>query len=477
MTSCPLNVATPLTSPVIGRVRARGALEIGDSMIGIGAETIDRDFVDFSEIREHLEPLGAKTVRLQAGWAKCEPVVGRYDFAWLDEVVDGVRNAGLKPWLETSYGNPIYEGGGGTSLHGGFPTSPEALDAWDRWVNALAAHFADRVSHWEIWNEPDLLKDNTVVEYSRLYVRTARAIRAHIPSARLTALALAIPGEPGFTRAFLGFLKDRDALDLVDEVSFHGYLSNPDIAYDNVDTDHGRRGTVPPLVRTIREYSTKITVRQGETGCPSTETVGALGKYTWTELSQAKWALRRLVTDLGHGVPACYFQIADMNYRAEHINPWNGMNTKGLLRMNPDLTFVYRKPAYRAVQSLASIFDCTLEPMHELQWTSSSHERVRVYGFRQEASRYSAIVYWKSISPPSDDQTMGELSLDLAPVRIEHPVLVDLLTGTVHELPESAWVAETKSAGSVVPFDNLPLYDSPVVIADAACIPIESINR
>ena len=106
-----------------------------------------------------------------------------------------------------------------------------------------------------------------------------------------------------------------------------------------------------------------------------------------------------------------------------------------------------------------------------------SHERVRVYGFRQEASRYSAIVYWKSISPPSDDQTMGELSLDLAPVRIEHPVLVDLLTGTVHELPESAWVAETKSAGSVVRFDNLPLYDSPVVIADAACIPIESINR
>ncbi len=475
MSPRPLDVTSPLTSPVIGRVRVRDAREIADSMIGIGAETIDRDFVDFSEIREHLGPLGAKTVRLQAGWAKCEPEVGRYDFAWLDEIVDGVRDAGLEPWLETSYGNPIYDGGGGTSLHGGYPTSPEALDAWDRWVSALAAHFAGRVSRWEIWNEPDLLKDHTVVEYSRLYLRTARAIRARIPSATLTALALAIPGEPEYTRAFLRYLKERDALDLVDEISFHGYLSNPDIAYDDVDVDHGRRGTVPPLVRTIREFSTRITVLQGETGCPSTETVGALGQYTWTELSQAKWALRRLVTDIGHGVPACYFQIADMNYRAEHVNPWNGMNTKGLLRMDPDLKFVYRKPAYRAVQSLASIFDCTLEPMHELQWTAASTDRVRVYGFRQEASWYSAIVYWKSVSVPSEDQTTSEFSLDLAPVRIEHPVLVDLLTGTVHALPDGAWAADTKSSGSVVRFDKLPLYDSPVVVADAACLAIESI--
>ena len=33
--------------------------------------------------------------------------------------------------LETDYGNPIYEDGGGWDLAGGFPTGTAALDAWD----------------------------------------------------------------------------------------------------------------------------------------------------------------------------------------------------------------------------------------------------------------------------------------------------------------------------------------------------------
>ena len=468
----PPEVTTPLELPVLGTVRARGARKIAGSLIGIGAETIDRDFVDFSEIKDHLEPLGAKTVRLQAGWAKCEPEPGVYNFGWLDEIIDTVIEAGMEPWLETSYGNPIYEGGGGASLHGGMPTSEVALDAWDRWVAKLAKRYAGRVRQWEVWNEPDKLEGGPALQYARLYVRTARIIRAQIPEAKLTALVLAAPGKPEFCRTFLEYLGGLNALDLVDDIAFHGYMANPDVVYDEIE-GYGRGASVPALLRTIREFSKTISIRQGEQGCPSTETTGALRDYKWTETMQAKWALRRLLTDIGHGVPSSYFQIADMNYRNTHKNPWYGMNTKGLLCMSPELKFVYQKPSYRAFQAMASIFDCTLEPMKDLRWQADSKHAVRVYGFRQEAGGYSAIVYWRTGEAPFDENRLDELALTMDPVRIENPLLVDLLSGTVHALPdESAGVG--RITGTEARFAGLPLYDSPLVLADAACVPLEA---
>ncbi len=51
----------------------------------IGGETLDRDFAVYNNYKKYLGPLGAKAIRLQAGWAKCEKTQGVYDWAWLDE--------------------------------------------------------------------------------------------------------------------------------------------------------------------------------------------------------------------------------------------------------------------------------------------------------------------------------------------------------------------------------------------------------
>ena len=92
---------------------------------------------------------------MQAGWAKCEPEKGVYHFEWLDEIINHIIAQGVEPWLQTSYGNPIYEGGGGIHLSAGFPTSEVALAAWDDWVSAMAERYQGKVKIWEIWNEPD----------------------------------------------------------------------------------------------------------------------------------------------------------------------------------------------------------------------------------------------------------------------------------------------------------------------------------
>ena len=98
---------------------------------------MDRDYTLFSQWREHLAPLGAKQIRLQAGWAKCERQPGIYDFAWLDDIIDGVIGSGVEPWLQTGYNNPLYGGEEGLFSH--MPTSDEALAAWDEWAGGRRA--------------------------------------------------------------------------------------------------------------------------------------------------------------------------------------------------------------------------------------------------------------------------------------------------------------------------------------------------
>ena len=188
----PVMGETPVEKmPLLGTVAVKSAGEIKGSSWSIGCETLDRDFAAYGKYKKFVGPLGAKAMRVQAGWAKCEKHKGEYDFAWLDEVVDDAVAQGVAPWLETSYGNPLYEGGGGKGLGDGFPTSAEALAAWDKWVTALAARYKDRVGAWEIWNEPDLRKNAPVEQYVGLYTRTAEIIRAAQPKAKIYALGLA----------------------------------------------------------------------------------------------------------------------------------------------------------------------------------------------------------------------------------------------------------------------------------------------
>ena len=129
----------------IGTVTPRSADQIAGSNWTLGCETLDRDFAIYDEYNAYIVPLGIKTVRLQGGWAKTEKAKGVYDFAWLDRLVDDARGRSLNVLLETDYGNPIYEGGGGWDLAGGFPTNEVALGAWDKWVEAMATRYQGKV--------------------------------------------------------------------------------------------------------------------------------------------------------------------------------------------------------------------------------------------------------------------------------------------------------------------------------------------
>ena len=309
----------------------------------LGCETLDRDFADYDQYKEYLAPLGLRKIRLQAGWAKCERVRGVYDFTWLDHIVDDARARGLAPILETGYGNPIYPGGGGFDLGAGFPTSDVGLAAWDAWVDAITRHFAGRVDEWFMWNEPDISPSDgsapkTPEQIAAFNVRTARIVKRNIPGARIAGLSLA--------RNRAEFLEEciralgADAT-LFDWFIYHGYQEAPEASYENVEAQKEVVARLAPHAR----------LRQGENGAPSEMTTFfALKRKAWSEISQAKWDLRRMLGDIGHGVESSIFTICDFNHIGREIN------RKGLLRADEEHRVIAVKRAYYAVQNLTSVF-------------------------------------------------------------------------------------------------------------------------
>lgn len=374
----------------VGQLKTRDAKDITSSTWSIGGETLDRDYTDYQSYKTYLGPLGAKRIRLQGGWSKCEKVKGQYDFAWLDAVIPDAAGRGVAPWVELSYGNPIYEGGGEAKLGGHIPTSPEALVAWDNWVRAMVTRYKAQVPEWEIWNEPDLNKDHTGAEIAQFYIRTARLIKSIQPNARLIALGMASITKLDWMRDFFDVLKRENALDLVDILTYHGYRHNPDDSYPPIAEmrklvwSYNRSAGRPPIV-----------FMQGENGAPSQAkgtTVGALTDQDWTELTQAKWDLRRMLGDHGRGIATNLFTISDIHYAAgDHMV---GINSKGLLQTNPDKTIKRPKLAYRAAQHVFSLFDDQLETLTENKPTISQ-ETGNAFAYRHRKNGGSLVTLWR----------------------------------------------------------------------------------
>lgn len=439
----------------LGKIKARAAKDIASSSWSIGGETLDRDFGIYTNYKKFLGPLGAKSIRLQAGWAKCEKTPGVYAFAWLDEVVNDAIAQGVQPWLELSYGNKLYPEGGGTGLGGALPKSPQALVAWDNWVRAVVRRYQDRVNEWEVWNEPDL-GPSPAEEYAEFFIRAAEIIRGEQPKARIYALALA--HKVSYAESFLAQVHQRGKLALIDAITVHSYPNNPD---DTRNIDQLRA-----LI--AKHDGASIAVRQGETGATSKfQENFALKKLPMTETIQAKWNLRRMLAHHGKDVPFNLFTMIDLHYR---LGAKLDMNYKGLLASREDQTVAYAKPAYFAAQNVFAIFDDSLSRITNFPHTFGVTNKLALYAYQQKVTGKQAITIWFSGKMPTDSNVTTPLDITLPRGAFTDPVYADLLTGEVYSIPKANW----SRAGDGIVFRQVPVYDSPILIAEKDILALDA---
>jgi len=443
----------------IGTLVPKGVREIGTSRWALGCETIDREYSDYDAFKAYLPALGIRRIRLQGGWARTEKDPGVYDFAWLDHIVDDARSRGLEVWLETSYGNPAYEGGGGRTLSGRIPTSERALKAWDAWVERMATRYQGKVRDWSMWNEPDHNKDHTPQIITEFNIRTAEIIKRIIPDARIAGLVLCGP-RVNIIEHFLKTLAERGKLDLFEWVVYHAYTRNPDDAY---------AGALKARA-VLRKYSKTMKLWQGESGAQSEYCVsGAMSKYLWTELTQAKWDTRRMLGDLGHGIDSAVFTAADLDYRTTSFH--NGLVRYGLIKTAGaarGFRVLKVKTAYYAVQNVVSVFNDSLERIPDYPCEVRCSTRVAVFGHRHVESGRQVCVFWDSSGVPSDRNDTVPATLTIEGGTFAEPVWVDTITGGVYEVPAGKIVA---GKGKVT-FKDIPVYDAPAFITDRRVLTI-----
>ena len=320
------------TGPVleqIGTLPTVSAKKAGENGYwSVGCETLDRDYGDFQEYRAYLGELGVTSARIQSGWAKCEQKKGRYDFAWLDAIVDGMLEEGVRPWMNLGYGNPLY--GAEKSLGSKIFTDGKTMDAWLDFVEAVVTRYKGKVLEWEVWNEPNLGENKTNYDaYAVLLSNTVEVIKKVEPDAVIIGFGLSrMPLE--YTGKVLDLLKERNQLDMLDYISFHPYYENPDDAATGIEA----------LMELVHSYNPDIKLFQGECGCPAVlEWAHALRYNEWSEYSQAKWVARRMAFDWTHGIRSSIFTIVDLQYP-------NMQQSFGLMRTNLFKEVVYKRPSF-----------------------------------------------------------------------------------------------------------------------------------
>jgi hypothetical protein len=430
----------------LGRVKPRPSLAIAASPLSVGFETLDRKLFDPERVYPLIAQIGVKWARCQTGWARTEQTKGEYNFTWLDEVVTSLRKIGIQPWFNLGYGNRLYTPEARDEAAVGWAPifSESAREAWLRYTRAIAEHFSDRVTHWEIWNEPNIVhfwkpRKPNADDYVELVKLTAPEIRKRVPGAVIIGGALA-----GIPMDYLKACLKVGLADQVDKISYHPYRPLPERNYEK---------QIQALRELLSQYRPGIQIWQGECGCPSQKGgAGALADLDWNETRQAKWLLRRILTDLRLNIElTSYFLIVDL------IGYGGRTNYKGLLR-GGDYT---PKPAYQAYQSLCALFDAeTKRADLQMQFDDAEAGAICSAAFLRRGRPIYA--YWY----PADllkDWTPRKVGIQVTGAQegeLSNPVLVDALTSQIFRLD----AARKRERGWW--FDGVPLADYPLLIGD-----------
>jgi polysaccharide biosynthesis protein PslG len=453
--------ADAVALPRLGRLKPSHSISIKASPLSIGFETLDRRLFDPRRTYEHLGKLGIKWARVQTGWCRCETEKGKYDFRWLDEIVDSLGEQGINAWFNLGYGNKLYTPEApDVSAVGYAPVfTEEARAGWAAFVEAIACHFANRVKCWEIWNEPncDIFwrpQKPSAAGYVELVKFTASRIRSRIPHATIVGGALAGCDLPYITECLQVGLADH-----VDRISFHPYSPNPE----------GDEAFVAAVRKQLAEKDSSVKLWQGECGCPSdpkTDRGTDEKGRRWSEQSQAKWLLRRVLTDLRQDLElSSYFNTVDLTrYNFGDSRPWPGQSY-GVLRGKDHSP----KPSYYAYQSLCSLFNAQTKSDPRLRAVADGSPRqLTTAGFICNGRALYA--YW-SATDLLDAIMPATVSLRLpvpAFARMERPVLIDPLSQRVYAVQGVA------TGTGEVALADLRLLDYPLIIADRAVVPMVS---
>ncbi|GHV66996.1 hypothetical protein AGMMS49928_03010 [Spirochaetia bacterium] len=158
----------------------------------------------------------------------------RYNWTYVDEVFDFLREVNLRPFIELSFmPTPLASGETTAFFYRGNVTPPKDWEKWGELVEAFARHLVDRYSaeeiknwYFEVWNEPniDSFWTGGFDGYMRLYQTSALRLKSVSPLLKIggpAASSFSDHDARGFMERFLSSCAEQNIP--VDFVSAHPY--------------------------------------------------------------------------------------------------------------------------------------------------------------------------------------------------------------------------------------------------------------
>jgi hypothetical protein len=101
--------------------------------------------------------------------------------------------------------------------------------------------------------------------------------------------------------------------------------------------------------------------------------------------------------------------------------------------------------------------------------TKSTDLGFAVFGYRHKESTLNVFTLWKNECIPNNSTEKQNVNFTFTNANFIEPVIVDVITGEVFEIPAEKW----KKEGPKYSFLDIPVYDGPMLIADKSLIPIQ----
>jgi putative inorganic carbon (HCO3(-)) transporter len=170
-----------------------------DKSLGINADLIRLDAQQRENALAAMEAGGFGWLRQRFPWDAIEPQPGVYDWALSDQIVEDVKRHNLQ-LIAVLDGSPAWAR---ADVDAENPLAPpvEARN-YGHFVAAFATRYADRIDHYEIWDEPNIAphwgaREIDPAAYARLLREGAIQVRAADPEAVVLLAALAPTVEAG----------------------------------------------------------------------------------------------------------------------------------------------------------------------------------------------------------------------------------------------------------------------------------------
>jgi len=268
---------------------------------------------------------------------------------YYDPLVDDAIAAGHRVIGLLGGGNRLYSEQG--AAHGDDNYPPDDPQDFGPYVYAVVSHFKDRVSDWEVWNEPNaayrFFKPKAdPYKYGAILKVAYTAAKEADPDCRVSFAGVfgsslfdwfGVPGGLDFIEQV--FAAHPDIGEYMDAVSFHPYpypFTSPEFSCPGL-------GSYPEVVEDLRELFAShgiddIPIWFTECGWPT-------NYATWgvTFEKQAQYLVRSLLLSVAHGVEYyCWFTYRDR----EHWIWWQE-DSFGLLNVEGE-----PKPSYLALKAL-----------------------------------------------------------------------------------------------------------------------------